>query len=70
MKSKFCKEACQRCFGEKDTPWTEYDDRCWKVGYLWCMSRAITKSRTIVKTEKIPKGCQYRLEHIVMGKNK
>lgn len=60
------KEFCKRCFKDnlKSAVWNFCDDARWEVKKIFCI-----KERKVISHKKIPKNCNYYLEHILSEKN-
>jgi len=61
------KECCKKCWNSTNHGWVEYDERCWKSGYILCPEVYLEKGEIIRRyiTEQPPENCPYYLENIL-----
>jgi len=82
--AKLCKEVCQKCYRTNGWNWDRFLDENWENGRLYCVTNGRIldgyikldtvyvrmKAQKGLSLDKMPVGCPYRFEHIVLGNQK
>jgi len=70
MKTKLCKEVCKNCCEVQWSEWTEWEEKGWDAGWTWCIGMSKDGNmQQKIRLDKIPKGCRYRFEQMVIAEH-